>query len=101
MSQLPVPAEVAEASRSLGLGASAPELHGGLCGWLAGGGEEAADWPARVLADPGLPAPVPGSALDRLRQATAAQLGDGEFSFQLLLVEDGQPLRERAQALFD
>ena len=32
MSQLPVPAEVAEASRSLGLGASAPELHGGLCG---------------------------------------------------------------------
>ena len=40
MPQLPVPAEVAEASRSLGLGASAPELHGGLCGWLAGGGAE-------------------------------------------------------------
>ena len=41
MPQLPVPAEVAEASRSLGLGASAPELHGGLCGWLAGAGEDA------------------------------------------------------------
>ena len=98
---LPGWADVAAAADRLGLASTPAELHGGLCGWLAGGGEEAADWPARVLADPGLPAPVPGSALDRLRQATAAQLGDGEFSFQLLLVEDGQPLRERAQALFD
>ena len=101
MSALPVPAEVAEASRSLGLGASVPELHGALCGWLAGGGDDVAGWPARVLADPGAPEPVPGSALDRLRTATAAQLGDGEFSFQLLLGEDALPLRDRAQALFD
>ena len=43
----------------------------------------------------------PGSALDRLRVATAAQLGDGEFTFQLLLGEPALPLRERAQALFD
>ena len=101
MPQLPVPAEVAEASRSLGLGASAPELHGGLCGWLAGGGEDTAAWPARVLADPALPAPAPGSALDGLRRATVAQLGDGEFSFELLLGDDDLPLRQRAQALFD
>lgn len=101
MPDLPTPEDIDEASRALQLGASVAELHGGLCGWLAGAGEDAAAWPARVLANPGLPTPAPGSALDRLREASAAQLGDGEFSFQLLLVEDGQPLRERAQALFD
>ena len=47
-----------EASRALQLGASVAELHGGLCGWLAGGGEDTAAWPARVLADPALPAPA-------------------------------------------
>lgn len=101
MSDLPVPAEVAAASGSLGLGASVPELHGLLCGWLAGGGEDVAAWPARVLVDSAAPEPAPGSALDRLRTATVAQLGDGEFSFQLLLGEDAMPLRDRAQALFD
>ena len=101
MTLLPAVEEVAEASRALGLGASAEELHGGLCGWLAGGGEDTAAWPARVLADADAPVPVPGSALDRLRQASAAQLGDGEFSFELLLGDAGIPLRQRAQALFD
>ncbi|HET6397493.1 MAG TPA: UPF0149 family protein [Pseudoxanthomonas sp.] len=101
MQQLPTPHEVAAASRELGLGASAPELHGALCGWLAGGGGDVADWPARVMADPALPAPPRDGALDRLRQASAAQLGDGEFSFQLLLEDDEAPLRQRAQALFD
>lgn len=101
MSPLPPVEEVAEASRALGLGASAAELHGGLCGWLAGGGEDTPAWPARVLADAAAPVPVPGGALDRLRQASAAQLGDGEFSFELLLGDEGMPLRQRAQALFD
>jgi uncharacterized protein YgfB (UPF0149 family) len=101
MPELPPSEEVAEASRALQLGASVPELHGGLCGWLAGGGEDTPAWPSRVLADPGLPAPAAGGALDRLRQATAAQLADGEFSFQLLLGDDDLPLRQRAQALFD
>lgn len=101
MADLPASDEVADASRALDLGTSVPELHGGLCGWLAGGGEDTPAWPARVLADAALPAPAPGSPLDRLRRASAAQLGDGEFSFQLLLGEDGLPLRERAQALFD
>jgi len=101
MPQLPAPDEVADASRALELGATATELHGALCGWLAGGGEDTPAWPARVLADAGAPAPAPGSALDRLRQATAAQLGDGEFTFELLLGEDDLPLRQRAQALFD
>ncbi|AKC86206.1 UPF0149 family protein [Pseudoxanthomonas suwonensis] len=101
MPQLPTADEVAEASRALELGATVPELHGSLCGWLAGGGEDTAAWLARVLADPAAPAPPSGSALDRLRQATATQLADGEFSFQLLLGDDDQPLRQRAQGLFD
>ena len=101
MPDLPTPEDIDEASRALQLGASVAELHGGLCGWLAGGGEATAAWPARVLADPALPAPAPGSALDGLRRATVAQLGDGEFSFELLLGDDDLPLRQRAQALFD
>ena len=57
--------------------------------------------PGGGVADPGLPARAPGSALDGLRRATVAQLGDGEFSFELLLGDDDLPLRQRAQALFD
>jgi uncharacterized protein YgfB (UPF0149 family) len=101
MSDLPAYDEVADASRALALGATVPELHGSLCGWLAGGGEDTVAWPARVLADANVPAPASGSALDRLRQVSVAQLGDGEFTFELLLGEDGMPLRQRAQALFD
>ena len=32
----------------------ASELHGGLSGWLSGGGANAPDWPAKVLADAAL-----------------------------------------------
>lgn len=101
MQPLPTADEVAAISRELGLAATAAELHGSLCGWLAGGGDDVADWPARVMADPALPTPLQGSALDLLRQATAARLEDGEFAFQLLLEDDDAPLRQRAQALFD
>jgi len=101
MPELPTSEDVAEASRELQLGATVPELHGSLCGWLAGGGQDTVAWPSRVLVDANVPAPAPGSALDLLRQVTVAQLGDGEFSFQLLLGEDDMPLRQRAQALFD
>ena len=99
MADFPAAHEIADASRALGLGATVPELHGSLCGWLAGGGEDTPAWLARVLADAALAAPAAGSALDRLRQATTAQLGDGEFSFQLLLGEDTHPLRQGAQGL--
>src|SRR5690606_16255578 len=100
MSQLPTPEEVAAASRELGLATPAAELHGALCGWLAGGGADVPDWTARVMADADLPPPAADSALDRLRKATAAQLEDGEFAFQLLLAEDDAGVRPRAQALF-
>jgi uncharacterized protein YgfB (UPF0149 family) len=101
MQELPIPEEIAAASGELGLAATPAELHGGLCGWLCGGGGDAPAWLAQVLADPALAAPAAGSPLDRLRQATVAQLEDGQFAFQLLLVDEGQPLRARAQALFD
>lgn len=86
-------------SADTGLAATPAELHGGLTGWLAGGGEPLPGWTARVLADPALPAPVSGSPLDRLRQATAAQLADPELGLVLLLPED--TTAARANALFD
>lgn len=100
MSDLPALRDILQASRSLGLAASPAELHGGLCGWLAGGGEAAADWLGKMLADASLPAPAPGSALDRLRQATAAQLESGDFVFDLMLADPAAPLPERIEALF-
>jgi len=101
MIELPEVLAVQEESRALGLAASAAELHGGLCGWLAAGGEDVPAWPARVLADDHLPAPAPGGALDQLREVSAAQLADRDFAFELLLVEDGAAIATRADALFE
>ncbi len=98
---LPSLTEIAAACRELGLATSAPELHGGLCGWMAGGGEATVDWLARVLVDTGLPAPAPNSALDRLRRASAAQLEDRSFGFALLLPGSDATLAVRSGALFD
>lgn len=101
MAELPLIDDVAQAVQRSGLGVDPSELHGALCGWLAGGGENARDWPARVLADDTLPAPESGSALDELRQASAAQLDDRGFGFELLLPEGESSLAARAEALFD
>ncbi len=101
MTELPAIPDILKASRELDLAATAAELHGGLCGWLAAGGADLPEWPAKILADDALPAPEPGSALDRLRQAVVAQLEDRDFAFELLLAEPGAPLRERTDALFD
>ena len=91
--------EVAVRGAALGMGAS--ELHGALSGWLAGGGADGADWLARVTADPQQPVPAAGSALEVLRQASARQLEDRDFAFELLLPEGEATLQERAEALFD
>jgi uncharacterized protein len=85
----------------LGLGASPPELHGALCGWLAAGGADLQAWPAQVLADDALPTPEAGSVLDQLRLASAAQLEDRSFAFELLLEADDAPLVQRSAAVFD
>lgn len=99
--QLPAAAEIDAEIRRQTLALSAAELHGGLCGWLAGGGANARDWPARVLVDPALETPADGSPLDCLRQASAAQLGDRSFGFELLLPDPDASLATRSGALFD
>ncbi|MGV8961511.1 MAG: YecA family protein [Stenotrophomonas sp.] len=101
MTDLPDVNDVAQASQMLGLGASPAELHGGLCGWLAAGGDNVTSWPAKVLADAGLPAPTPDSPLDRLRLASVEQLEDRDFAFELLLVEAAAPVLQRTDALFE
>lgn len=92
-----VEAEIAR----LSLATSAPELHGALCGWLAGGGADVREWPARVLANEAVPAPAAGGALDELRRVSASQLVDRSFEFDLLLPAGPAPLAERSGALFD
>lgn len=101
MAQLPYIVDVDQAAQRSGLGVDPSELHGALCGWLAGGGENIVNWPARVLADDSLPAPEPDTALDELRQVSAGQLDDRGFGFELLLPEGDTPLATRAEALFD
>ncbi|MCA1714769.1 MAG: UPF0149 family protein [Gammaproteobacteria bacterium] len=98
---LPALSDVDTAAQRLGLGISPSELHGALCGWLAGGGGDAHDWLGRILADDTAPEPAPGDALDRLRRASASQLDDRSFDFQLLIADEDAPLLERSGALFD
>jgi len=99
--QLPLLSEVEAESQALTLSTSASELHGALCGWLAGGGADVREWPAKVLADASTATPAADGALDRLRQASAAQMGDDEFGFELLLPGAEASLSERSGALFD
>lgn len=96
---LPPVAEVQDSIRSLGLAVSAFELHGNLSGWLAGGGDIGPGWLGHVLADEG--APTPDRGLERMREATASQIEDPEFDFNLLLPAASEPLYERTLALFD
>lgn len=98
---LPDLAAVEAAIRELQLAQSPSELHGGLCGWIAGGGPVDGAWLARVLVDDALPAPAAGGALDQLRRASVAQLEDRSFGFTLLVPGDDASLAERSGALFD
>ncbi|TXH74068.1 MAG: UPF0149 family protein [Lysobacteraceae bacterium] len=98
---LPSLFDIEDAVRDLGLGVGASELHGALCGWLAGGGDDSPQWLARVLADDALTAPVAGSVLDRLREVSVAQLEDREFAFDLLVPDDDATLDERSNGVFD
>ena len=98
---LPVPEDIDAEARALGLGLGASELHGALCGWLAGGGQVGPDWIARVMADDGLAPEAPGSGLAHLRAATAAQFADRDLGLELLLAGPEASLAERSGSLFD
>ena len=78
-----------------------PNCTAALCGWLAGGGASVRDWLAKVLADDALPRRAEGGALDELRLASAAQLADRSFEFELLLPDADASLAERSGALFE
>lgn len=100
-SDLPAPAAIDADIRRLALATSVAELHGALCGWLAGGGASDRRWLSNVLADPALPEVEEGGALDQLRLAAAEQLADRGFAFELMLPAGDTPLSERSGALFD
>lgn len=99
--ELPLLADVAAEAARLGLAMSAPELHGATCGWLAGGGATGQGWLGRVMADDAQAPPPPDGAIDQLLAASAAQLEDRDFGFELLLPEADASLEERSGALFD
>lgn len=96
--ELPAAADIGRSIHRLGLTASVPELHGMVAGWMAGGGDGKAGWLGRALADPEL---GDDEALDGLRAATAAQLEDRDFGFELLLPEPTASLYERSGGLFE
>lgn len=98
---LPLFAEVDSELRALALGSDPSELHGGLCGWLAGGGVLASDWLGKVLADPTLAPVQDGGPLDLLGRVTARQLEDRDFALELLLPAADASLPERSGALFE
>lgn len=101
MNELPEYDAVARQASAEGLGSTPAELHGGLCGWLAGGGIDRSDWLAAVLTDNTLPTPADDSALGQLRKVTVAQLEDRDFGFDLILASPSDTLAQRTGALFD
>ncbi len=88
--------------RRLRLGSAASELHGSLCGYIAGGGFVR---PGELFSTLQLDAEVSvsGSAdqavLDGLVRDTEQALADPEMGFEPLLPPDDRPLPERADAL--
>ncbi len=98
--QLPDYSESQQQALELGLGIDAAELHGALCGFLSGGGVSArASWLGQIAPDLDTPAPDPDSPLDRLFQASRAQLGGLQMGLQLLMPGDETEVNVRADAL--
>jgi len=100
-SDLPDWSDIQVECQHLHLGVVPSELHGGLSGWLSGGGEkDPKHWLQTVLADDSpLDWPEQGP-LDRLFQATVSQLSAPDFGFNLLLPDADASLWERSQSLF-
>ncbi|HEX7814920.1 UPF0149 family protein [Dyella sp.] len=86
------------------LGADAAELHGSLCGFLAGGGKIGRQSLLAVLQLDGegvQPGAQDQALLERLVKQCEAELDDPELGFEPLLPADDRPLPERAEALVD
>lgn len=90
----------------LRLGTQASELHGSLCGYLAGGGSlrRVSVLAALQLDAEGektIPSPGDQALLDRLVKQCEADLADPELGFEPILPEDDRPLTERAEAMVE
>lgn len=96
--------ELDELIHRLRLGTGAPELHGSLCGFLAGGGQVGTQSLLRVLQLDGEVADPPASdlaVLDQLVKQSLDELDDPALGFEPLLPADDRPLAERADALVE
>jgi uncharacterized protein YgfB (UPF0149 family) len=87
----------------LRVGADASELHGSLCGYLAGGGTlDSQPLLAALQLDGSEPIAIgpSGQAMfEQLAMQARDGLADPEFGFEPLLPADDRPLAERAEAL--
>lgn len=86
----------------LRLGTDASELHGSLCGYLAGGGTLGRQPVLAALQLDGeavTPSAVDLALLDRLAKQSLAEFADTELGFEPLLPADDRPLSERAEAM--
>jgi uncharacterized protein YgfB (UPF0149 family) len=96
--------ELDEVIVHLRLAISPSELHGSLCGFLAGNGRPGRRPLLEVLQlDAGgiTVAPDDQAVLDQLVQQSQDELADPELGFEPLLPADDRPLPERADALVD
>ena len=98
---LPRLTDVADALRQLELATEPAELHGAICGWIAGNGDTGAGWLGKVMADATLPEPARDTALDQLLQVSRAQFENRDFALDLLLADEAETLEERSGSLFD
>lgn len=88
----------------LRVGADASELHGSLCGFLAGGGTLGRQPLLAALqfeTEEATPSAHDQALLDRLVKQTDGELADPELGFEPLLPADDRPLAERAEALVE
>jgi len=100
VSGLPDWSEILAECQRLHLSVAPSELHGGLSGWLAGGGDDPTGWVQAVLAEEGAPRPDGDDPLGRLFETTLTQLDAPDFGFSLLLPDEDASLLERSEALF-
>ncbi len=88
----------------LRLGTGASELHGSLCGYLAGGGslrESGVLAALQLDGEAGSPGAGDLAVLNRLARQSEGELADPGLGFEPLLPEDDRPLAERAEAMVD
>lgn len=88
----------------LQLGTDASELHGSLCGFLAGGGALGRQPLLAALELEGegtAPSAQDQALLDRLAKQARGELADPELGFEALLPADDRPLAERAEAMVE